>query len=73
MFNWNKRATKEQIRVVVPNTGKILRTTPRAITKANFFGLSPCLNKLDKGETIFSLKIAKNLIIIDTATLKLIK
>jgi hypothetical protein len=73
MFNWNKIATKEQIIVVVPNTGKILRTTPRAITKANFVGLSPCFNKLDKGETIFSLKVAINFIIMGTKTIKLIK
>ena len=73
MFNWNISATKEQIRVVVPNTGKILKITPRVITKASFFGLSPCFNKLDKGVTIFSLKVAKNFILMNTEALRLIK
>ena len=42
-----------QIRVVVPNTGKMLKVIPRAITNDNLTGLNPCLNNLESEWIIF--------------------
>ena len=40
--------TRVQIRVVVPNTGKMLNVIPRATTNDNLTGLNPCFNNLER-------------------------
>tara|TARA_B110000495_G_scaffold168370_1_gene155260 strand:+ start:276 stop:434 length:159 start_codon:yes stop_codon:yes gene_type:complete len=47
-FRLNNREIKVQISVVVPNTGKMLKDIPRAITNDNLTGLNPCLNNLER-------------------------
>ena len=56
-FSRNKIATRVQISVVAPNTGKTLKVIPRPITKANFIGLNPCFNNLVIGGSILFLKL----------------
>ena len=52
-FRLNNIDTKVQIKVVVPNIGKMLKVIPRAITNDNLTGLNPCLNNLERDWIIF--------------------
>ena len=52
-FRLNSIDMKVQIRVVVPNIGKMLKVIPSAITNDNLIGLNPCLNNLERERTIF--------------------
>ena len=41
------------MRVVAPNTGKMLKVIPSAITNDNLTGLNPCFNNLEREWIIF--------------------
>ena len=47
-FRLNNIDTRVQIRVVIPNTGKMLNVIPRANTNDNLIGLNPCFNNLER-------------------------
>ena len=47
-FRFKNIDTRVQIRIVVPNTGKMLNVMPRATTNDNLAGLNPCFNNLER-------------------------
>ena len=52
-FRLNNIDTRVQMRVVAPNTGKMLKVIPSAITNDNLTGLNPCFNNLEREWIIF--------------------
>ena len=56
ILSFKTNAAAAQRRVVVPKTGKIAKTNPKATLKESFCGVTPCFKRSSKGWMTFTWK-----------------